>query len=161
MKLPQELLDRIFKYVFDDQVLRLTVVKGRIGLLHATNTHPLGLSLACRKIYQDIKDQTIYSKIILRIVTFDFVSLIDSWEHPIISNVQTFLDVLKASPPIDHFEITGVKSMSDRREKFDHLEMQGDYDGYINYKAELKRTLKRVYPDAMYSYRTVNEIDQI
>ena len=158
LKLPQELLDGIYRYVFDDQALRLTVVKGRIVLLHATNAHPLGLLLACRKTYQDNKGQTIYVKVILEIVTFEYISLLESWEHPIISDVQAFLDVLKASPPVDHFEIIGVRC-SDGHEKYDHLEMQGDYDWRIDYRAELEKTLKRVYPDAMYSFRTVDEFD--
>jgi hypothetical protein len=161
LKFPQELLDKIYEYVFDDQVLNLTIVKGRIGLLDATNAHPLGLPLTCRKIYQDTKDQIMYAKVTLRIVTFNYISLIDSWDHPIISDVQMFLDVLKASPHIDHFEIIGVRCrVSDRSEKFDHLSTQVrvDFDWDINYKAELKRTLKRVYPDATYSCRMVDGI---
>lgn len=158
LKLPQELLDRIYRYVFDDQALRLTIVKGRIGLLYATNAHPLGLLLACRKTYQDNEGQTIYAKVILRIVTFEYISLLESWEHSIISDVQAFLDVLKASPPVDHFEITGVRC-SDGHDKYARLEMQGDYDWRIDYRAELKKTLKRVYPDAMYSFHTVDEFD--
>jgi hypothetical protein len=159
LKLPQELLNRIFKYVFDDQILRLTLVKGRIVLLHATNTHPLGLSLACRKIYQDIQNQAIYAEIIFRIVTFDYISLIDSWEHTIISDPHTLLNLLKASPPIDHFEITGVRSLSDRCEKLKHLEMQGDYNRHTDYRGALERILTTVYPDATYSFRTVDEFD--
>lgn len=160
LKLPQEILDRIYRYVFDDQALRLTIVKGRIGLLYATNAHPLGLLLACRKTYQDNKEQTIYARVILRIVTFEYISLLESWEHPIISDVQAFLDVLKASPPVDHFEITGVRcSGSGRHEKYDHLEMQGDYDLSIDYRAELKKILMGVYPNAMYGFRAVDEFD--
>jgi hypothetical protein len=159
LKLPQELLNKIFKYVFDDQVLRLTLVKGRIVLLYATNAHPLGLSLAYRKIYQDIKDQAIYAQIILRIVTFDYISLIDSWEHTIISDPHTFLNLLKASPPIEHFEITGVRSLSDRREKLKHLEMQGDYNRHTDYRGALERILRTVYPDATYIGRAVDEFD--
>lgn len=70
LKLPRELLDRIYKYVFDDQFLHLTIAKGQVRLLYATNAHPLGLLLSCRKIYQDIKDQNLYANITLRIVTF-------------------------------------------------------------------------------------------
>jgi hypothetical protein len=85
-------------------------------------------------------------------VTFEYFSLIDSWEHPITSDVQTFLDVLNDSPHIDHIQIICVRGIeSSWREKLNHLMDQGDFSLNINYKAKLKRTLKKIYPDAMYS----------
>lgn len=91
-------------------------------------------------------------------MTFEYFSLIDSWEPPTTSDAQTFLDVLNYSPHIDHIQIICVRGIeSSWREKLNHLMDQGDFSLNIDYKAKLKRTLKKIYPDAMYSWREVDQ----
>ena len=104
LKLPPELLNKVYEYVFDDQVMQVMVMNGQLRLVNA------GLPSTSRKLYQDTGDFP-YTKTTVKIVTFKFISQLDSWQFPILTHLDEFLDALDSIPAgiaIARFEIVGV-----------------------------------------------------
>ena len=163
LRLPQEILDRICKYALDDQVLYYTTLRGPTRFAVEDNMQLFGLPFTCRKLYQDTKEilHLLDPNITLRVVTFKYWSLHDRWQHPITPGSYAFFNALKALPHIDHFDLISVRpSGINLVEHMDHR-FEGGFKWDFNYKARLKKTFKRVFPDATYSCRTIDDIGKI
>jgi hypothetical protein len=162
LKLPQELLDNVYEYVFDDQVLQIMVINGQLRLVNATNARPFGLPSTSRQLLQDTGDFP-YTKTTFKIVTFKFISLLDNWQLPIMSHKDEVLDALNSIPEginIARFEIVGVMKGSDGIEAMDTGKAQG-FKPTVDYKAELEKEILGLFPEAEIVFRAVDNIDQL
>jgi hypothetical protein len=162
LKLPKELLNNVYEYVFDDQVLQIMVINGQLRLVNATNAHPFGLPSTCRKLLQDTGDFP-YTKTTFKIVTFKFISLLDNWQLPIMSHKDEVLDALNSIPEginIARFEIVGVMQGFDGIEAMTTRSVQG-FKPTVDYKAELEKEILGLFPEAEIVFRAVDNIDQL
>lgn len=162
LKLPQELRDIAYEYVFDDQILQIMVINGQLRLVNATNAHPFGLPSTCRMLYQDT-DEFPYTKTTFKIVTFKFISLLDNWQLPIMSHKDEVLDALDSIPEginITRFEIVGVMNGFDGIETMDTSKVRG-FKRTVDYKAELEKEILGLFPKAEIVFRAVDDVDQL
>ena len=162
LKLPQELLNKMYDYVFDDQVMQIMVINGQLRLVNATNAHPFGLPSTCRQLYQDTGDFP-YTKTTVKIVTFKFISQLDSWQFPILTHLDEFLDALDSIPAgiaIARFEIVGVMEGFDGIEAMTTRSVEG-FKPTFDYKVELEKVILELFPEAEIVFRAVENIDQL
>lgn len=169
LQLPQELLERIYDYVYDDQIFRLYLsanAKARIS--HLRYRHPLALPSTCCKLRRDTANYR-YTKTTFRILTFKFISMFDSWRVAIRHNPNLLLDFLESVPApwMEHIEVIGVapgpwwlKGVAQGPYWLNLSEVKGHKHG-IGYRNELEETVRMVYPEANITFRTVDCIGKI
>ncbi|KAH6637918.1 hypothetical protein C7974DRAFT_150281 [Boeremia exigua] len=158
LQMPQEILNQIYEHAFDGQILRITTLYNRLSLVRATYPHPFALPSVCRKLHRDTA-KFLYSRATFELVTFQFVSLIETWRTPIRSNIATFINPLMSIPtPIKRFEVVGMGDSSkmklstvSRREVW----QQSRHRPEVDYKAELKRYIRTAFPAADVTFRAV------
>ncbi|KAF3001412.1 hypothetical protein E8E13_007376 [Curvularia kusanoi] len=161
LKLPQEIKDMIYNYVFDDQVLELKMVNGRMRLTHATNADPFGMPMACRTLHQETQD-LLWINAIFRVVTFRFVSLLDDWKSTIMCDGGVFTHFLYSVPEprcIEHFEIVGIMEGSNGTEEMTTSEITGFYEG-VDYKVHLEYLIQDAHQNAQVTFTTFANLDQ-
>lgn len=169
LKLPPELLHEICDYVFNDQVLHITMDNGQLYLVHAPTDHLFGLPFTCRKLYQDTVAFP-YTKTTFKMFTYKFISLLEAYRYPFLSYLDDFLDALDSIPVgvnIARFEIVGVMAGPDRFGPSDEdckllatRRVEG-FDPTVDYKAELEKEILGLFPDAEVVFRTLDTINYL
>ncbi|KAG9204172.1 hypothetical protein G6514_001811 [Epicoccum nigrum] len=117
LKLLQEILNIICEYVFEDTVLQITM---------------------------DTRDFP-YTKTTFKIATYKFISILDTWQYPILSRVDEFLDTLDSIPVginIARFDIVSVMKgpWSDELEVMNTSLVEG-FDPAVDYNAKLEKEI--------------------
>jgi hypothetical protein len=162
LKLPPELRNMIYTYVFDDQLLEVTKVDRQMRLVGATNAHPFGLSSTCRLLYRETKDLP-RPKTAYRIVTYRFASLWDTCSCAIFANANRFYALLRSipAPYNNRFDVVGILFGHDEVEIMWPNKVLGFTGGLMSSEAKLERAIHKIYPDAKVTFRTVRNITQL
>lgn len=156
-------MHEICDYVFNDQVLHITMDNGQLYLVHATTDHLFGLPFTCRKLYQETVAFP-YTKTTFKIFTYKFISLLDAWKYPFLSYLDDFLDAPDSIPVginIAHFEIFGFMKGPDKFDDYSRRMSTRKVEGFdptVDYKAELEKEILGLFPDAEIVFRTVESI---
>src|SRR5690242_17033681 len=95
LRLPQEMREMICEYDFGQRVIRIGWENGKLRLANAMYTGPLALPSVCRKFRQETT-ALLYTEATCQLVTFRFVSLVETWRAAICLNPVDFVDFLRA-----------------------------------------------------------------
>ena len=159
-KLPPELRRLVYQHVYANQVLDFTMLKGQARLARAAHPYPLALTSVCRLIRKDIAELPfLFNNATLRLITFRYVSMLDTWEDAIRGDSEKFVGFLKSIPvkEIERFEVVGVMGGWDGIEvmKVDKIE---HWSRFFDYKAEMKGHIHEVYHRAESTFQNVDDI---
>jgi hypothetical protein len=161
-KLPPELRGLIYEYIYADQVLDFTMLEGQARLARAAHPYPLALSSVCRLIRKYIAELPLLATVTFRLMTFRYVSMLDTWEFAIRGGSEKFVGFLKSIPvnEIERFEVVGVMGGWDGIEAMEVTKIE-HWMRNIDYKAEMKGYIDEVYPKAEVIFRNVDDIAQL
>ena len=109
-KLPPELRGLIYEYIYADQALDFTMLEGQARLARAAHPYPLVLSSVCRLIRKYTAELPLLATVTFRLMTFRYVSMLDTWEFAIRGGSEKFVGFLKSISvnEIERFEVVGV-----------------------------------------------------
>jgi len=163
LRLPQEMREMICEYDFGQRVIRIGWENGKLRLANAMYTGPLALPSVCRKFRQETT-ALLYTEATCQLVTFRFVSLVETWRAAICLNPVDFVDFLRALPDsIAHFEVVGIegsryKGVMMHMYKFDGAEKQRrEFDR----KLAINFHVRNVFPNAKISFCVVKNLTQL
>ena len=162
-KLPPELRRLVYEHVYADQVLDFTMLEGQARLARAAYPYPLALSSVCRLIRKDIAELPFpFNNATLRLITFRYISMLDTWEKAIRAGSANFVGFLKSIPvnEIERFEVVGVMGGWDGIEAMKVTKIK-HWWRFVDYKAEMKDYIQEVYPKAEVTFRNVEDIAQL
>lgn len=177
MKLPREIRNSIYDYIFDGQVIEVVKVNGRLRLALAPTADPFGLPLhlahtndvnlfglpmTCRTLHQETRHLP-YINATLRIITFNFISLMDNWKLPVGRYRGDFTSFLSSVPElkfVKRFEVVGVEGGSDGSEEMTVAGVKNFWAGF-DCKANWKKIIQRFQRDAEIAFRSVADIHQL
>lgn len=162
-KLPTELRRLIYEHVYVDQVLDFTMLEGQARLARAAHPYLLALSSVCRLIHKDIAELPfLLTNATFRLITFRYVSMLDTWENAVRGDSTKFVSFLKSIPvnEIERFEVVGVMGGWDGIEVMEFTKIS-HWSRFVDYKAGMKYYIHEVYPKAGVIFRDVDDIAQL
>lgn len=163
LRLPQEIRDMIYEYVFSHRVIRIGWKNGKLRLANGMYTGSFALPSVCRKFRQETT-ALLYTEVTCQLVTFRFVSLVETWRTAIRLNPADFVDFLRALPAsIAHFEVVGVEGGLHegdmmRMDKVDGAEKQRRQ---FDRKMAIKLRVRTVFPHASIRFCVVKDLRQL
>jgi hypothetical protein len=116
------------------------MLKDQARLARAARPYPLALSNVCRLIHKDIAELPfLLSSVTFKLITFRYVSMLDTWQDAIRVDSEKFVGFLKSIPAneIERFEVVGVMGGSDGIEAMKVNKIKNWWN-WVNHKAEMK-----------------------
>jgi hypothetical protein len=139
------------------------MLKGQARLARAAHPYPLALSSVCRLIRKDITELPfLLSNATFRLITFRYVSMLDTWENAIHRDSKKFVGFLNSIPvnEIERFEVVGVMGGWDGIEAMKVTKIEHWWRN-IDYKADMEDYIQEIYPKAEVTFRDVDDISQL
>lgn len=128
-----------------------------------TNASPVALPSVCRKLHQDTA--AFVHTATYQLVTFKFVSLVETWRACISADVDGFTKFLRALPAsVARFEVVGVMGGRNGLAVMDIRDIAGcvRYESLPRNEAKFKRAMKRyicrVFPKAEITFRVAENL---
>jgi hypothetical protein len=139
------------------------MLKDQARLARAARPYPLALSNVCRLIHKDIAELPfLLSSVTFKLITFRYVSMLDTWQDAIRVDSEKFVGFLKCIPAneIERFEVVGVMGGWDGIEAMKVTKIKHWWN-FLDYKTEMKGYIYQVYPKAEVTFRDVDDIAQL